>query len=39
MQRTCVRDLKPGRRKSNREEEEEIADSIKEFRRKTKKHA
>ena len=34
-----VRDLKPSRRKSNREEEEEIADSIKEFRRKTKKHA
>jgi AbrB family looped-hinge helix DNA binding protein len=32
-----VRDLKPGPRKSNKEEEE-IAESIKEFRRKNTKH-
>jgi AbrB family looped-hinge helix DNA binding protein len=34
-----VRDMKPGPRKSNKEEEEEIAESIKEFRRKNTKHA
>jgi AbrB family looped-hinge helix DNA binding protein len=31
-----VRDLRPDPRKSNEEEEEEIAESIKEFRRKNK---
>jgi AbrB family looped-hinge helix DNA binding protein len=34
-----VRDLAPDPSKSNEEEEEEIAESIKEFRRKNKKHA
>jgi AbrB family looped-hinge helix DNA binding protein len=34
-----VRDLKPDPSKSNKEEEEEIAESIKEFRRKKRKHA
>ena len=34
-----VRDRRPDPSKSNKEEEEEIAESIKEFRRKTRKHA
>ena len=34
-----VRDLKPDSSKSNKEEEEAIAESIKEFRRKKRKHA
>ena len=34
-----IRDRRPDPRKSNKEEEEEIADSIKEFRRKNRKHA
>ncbi|MGO9023891.1 MAG: AbrB/MazE/SpoVT family DNA-binding domain-containing protein [Beijerinckiaceae bacterium] len=34
-----VRDLKSDPSKSNKEEEEEIAESIKEFRRKKRKHA
>ena len=34
-----VRDRKPNPRKSNKEEEGEIAESIKEFRRKNGKHA
>ena len=34
-----VRDLKPDPSKSNQEEEEEIAEAIKKFRRKKRKHA
>jgi AbrB family looped-hinge helix DNA binding protein len=34
-----VRDLKPDPSKSSREAEEEIAEMVKEFRRKKKKHA
>jgi AbrB family looped-hinge helix DNA binding protein len=34
-----VRDLKPDPHKSNEEEEEEIAESIKEFRHRNMKHA
>ena len=34
-----VRDLKPSPKKSNQEEEEQIAEMVKEFRRKKRKHA
>jgi AbrB family looped-hinge helix DNA binding protein len=34
-----VRDLKPSPKKSNQEEEEQIAEMVKELRRKKRKHA